>query len=165
MLMHPNTLGITSRHQGSTRRSTHRRSHRKAGEFTPLGRQPVDIGSLDRFGTKTTQITISLVIDKDQDEVGFGSMGDMSSQKDTAQNRAAQQAMKKRLHYDRWYLNRWIAPILTSMPTRCKCTSFTNPRTFLGTRKREPRAIWIASDSAPLWIPQVNASAYLVHGI
>ncbi len=91
MLMHPNTLGITSRHQGSTRRSTHRRSHRKAGEFTPLGRQPVDIGSLDRFGTKTTQITISLVIDKDQDEVGFGSMGDMRSQKDTAQNRAAQQ--------------------------------------------------------------------------
>ena len=69
VLVHPNPLRVTSREQGCPRRSANGRCDHEAGKLTPLLGYPVDVGCVDLLGTKTTQVSIPLIVGKDEDEV------------------------------------------------------------------------------------------------
>ena len=77
MLVHTHTLRITARQQGRPRGRADRRGHHEAGEFSPLRGQPVDVGRPNLLRPETTQVTIALIIDEDEDEIRFGCLGDV----------------------------------------------------------------------------------------
>ena len=74
MLMHPHTFGVTTGHESRTGRRTNRRSDHKAGELPAFGGKAVDVGGFDLFRAEATEVAVSLVINKDEDKVGFTRM-------------------------------------------------------------------------------------------
>ena len=74
VLMHANALGIATGEQGCTGWRAYWGGHHKARELPAFSGNTVDIRCADGLGTKTAQVAIALVIGKDDDEVGLGSL-------------------------------------------------------------------------------------------
>ena len=78
VLMHPNAFRITPRHQCRSRRRAHRRGNHEARELASLFSQPIDVWCLDRLRAKAAQITVALIVRKDDHKVwlpGGSAMG------------------------------------------------------------------------------------------
>ena len=85
MLVHADALWVTAGEQGCTRRCANRRSHHEARELTPFFGDAVDIGRLDGLGSETAQVAITLIVSKDDDEIGFGRKRGFSGEKENGQ--------------------------------------------------------------------------------
>ena len=85
MLVHPDTLWVTTGEQGCTRRCTNRRGHHEARELPTFFGDAVDIGRLDGLGSETAQVAVALIVSKDDDEIGFGRKREFSGEKENGQ--------------------------------------------------------------------------------
>ena len=85
MLMHADALWVTTGKQRRARWRTYRRSHHEARELTPFFGDAVDIGRLDGLGSETAQVAITLIVSKDDDEIGFGRKRGFSGEKENGQ--------------------------------------------------------------------------------
>ena len=72
MLMHTDTLGVTTGEQRRAGGRANRRSHHEARELPAFTGDAVDIRRLDCLGAKTTQVAIALIIGEDDNKVGLG---------------------------------------------------------------------------------------------
>ena len=70
VLVHAHTFRITTCHQRRSGGRANGGGHHETREFSPLFCQTIDVGRLDRLRTKTTQVTVTLVIGKNNDEIG-----------------------------------------------------------------------------------------------
>ena len=69
MLVHADPFWIATSKQRSSRRRTDGTWNVEACVLSPFCRELINIRSLDRLGTKTPEITIALIISKNNDEV------------------------------------------------------------------------------------------------
>ena len=74
VLMHAHALGITTRQQRRARGRAHRRGHHKARELPSLFGNAIDVWCLDGLGTEAAQVTVPLVIGKNDYKVGLGGL-------------------------------------------------------------------------------------------
>ena len=72
--MHAHPLGVTTGEQSRTRRGAHWRGHHEACEFPTFLRDAVDIRRANGLGAETAQVAVTLVVGKNDDEIGLGAM-------------------------------------------------------------------------------------------
>ena len=72
--MHAHPLGVTAGEQSRTRRRAHWRGHHEACEFPTFLRDAVDIRCANGLGAETAQVAVTLVVGKNDDEIGLGAM-------------------------------------------------------------------------------------------
>ena len=77
MLVHSDALWITARQQRRTRRRTHGRGDHETRELPAFGRQAIDVWRFDCLGSKAAEIAVTLVVDKDDDEIGLFGLSDL----------------------------------------------------------------------------------------
>ena len=83
--MHAHPLGVTAREQSRTRRRAHWRGHHEACEFPTFLRDEVDIGRANGLGSETAQVAVTLVVGKNDDEIGLGAMHGSGGDKEHGQ--------------------------------------------------------------------------------
>ena len=69
--MHADAFGVAAGEEGGAGGRANRGSHHEAREFSALGSEAVDVGSLDGLGAKAAEVAVALVIGEDDDEVGL----------------------------------------------------------------------------------------------
>ena len=67
--MDPDAVGITAGEQRRSRGGTDRLSDVKIGESAAFAREPVEIRRLKSLGGEATDIAISLIVGKDDDDI------------------------------------------------------------------------------------------------
>ncbi len=75
MLVHANAFRVATRQQRRAGWRADRTRNVEVGELSPFGCQLINVRRLDRLGSETTEVTIALVIGKDNDEVWLCFLG------------------------------------------------------------------------------------------
>ncbi len=90
MLVHADPLGIAASEEGGPGRRADGRGHHEVGELTAFSGEAVDVWSLDGVGAEAAEVSVSLVIGKDDDEVRLvsGAGDEAGDQKNEEENLA-----------------------------------------------------------------------------
>ena len=84
-LMHTYTLGVTTGEQRRAGGRAHRRGYHEAGKLAPFFGDAINVRRLDGLGSETAQVAITLIVSKDDDEIGFGRKRGFSGEKENGQ--------------------------------------------------------------------------------